>query len=324
MSILPILLFPFGLVLLIKGADFLIDGASSIGKNLGIPEFVIALTIVAFGTSLPELVINILSGLKDSSDIALSNILGSNSANILLILGVSAIVFPLEISKSTVWREIPFGFLAVLVLTVLVGDTFLDNAPIASLSMGDGLVLLSFFVIFLYYTAGSVLEVKGLNEQVRIKEQSTYKSLLFCFFGVIFLGLGGQWTVTGAIKAAQFLKIPQHIIGLTIISIGSSLPELVTSVIAAVKKRPEVAVGNVVGSNIFNIFFVLGVSALISPLNLYTGYFRDLLCVMIATVFLFLTAFTGKRNCLDRWEGVIFLVLFISYLVYRVGGVLVQ
>ena len=316
-------MFPYfklivGFAVIIKGADFLVDGSSSIARRFRISELVIGLTVVAFGTSTPELFVNIIASLKGNSEIAIGNILGSNIANILLILGVSSIICPLSVTKGTVWKEIPFSLLAAIVLGFMANDQLIDKNSISILTRIDGLVLLSFFIIFLYYSVSIAKEIEGIETLVPSKEHGLTKSILLMATGLVGLCFGGDWIVGGATDLALKLGISQSVVGLTIVAVGTSLPELATSAVAAYKGKPDIAVGNVVGSNIFNIFFVLGVSSVIKPIPFHSRSNIDIGVVILASVFLFIFMFTGQKRSIDRWEGVVFLILYASYLAFLI------
>ncbi|MBN2590205.1 MAG: calcium/sodium antiporter [Sedimentisphaerales bacterium] len=311
---MSVLLLIVGFVLVIKGADFLVDGGSSLAKKLHISDLVVGLTVVAFGTSLPELSVNITASMNGSSEIAITNILGSNTANILLILGISAIVFPLTVTHGTVYKEIPFSLLAALVLAVMAGDKIIDGKITSELSRIDGLILLAFFVIFIYYTAGIAQDTSTMTEQVNKNIYSLKKSATLITTGLILLVFGGNWIVSGAIDIAHYFNISESVIGATIVAVGTSIPELATSVVAAFKKNPEIAVGNVVGSNIFNIFFILGISSVIKPLPIHSSDILHFAAVIIASMFLFIFMFTGKRKIIDRWEGWLLLSGYVIYI----------
>ncbi|HOX97070.1 MAG TPA: calcium/sodium antiporter, partial [bacterium] len=259
------ILFALGFPALLKGADLLVDGSVSIAKKFNISNIVIGLTIVAFGTSMPELVVNIMAGLNGNNEIAIGNVLGSNIANIFLILGVAALIYPLSTKQNTVWKEIPFSLLAILVLGTLVNDQFIDGGPISILSRIDGFILLAFFIIFFYYIIGISKGDKSAAE-ADLKEMATWKSFLYIALGLVGLMFGGKWVVDGAVAIATALNISQSLIGLTIVAVGTSLPELATSAVAAYKKQTDIAIGNVVGSNIFNIFWILGLGSIINPI----------------------------------------------------------
>ena len=307
-----------GLILLIKGADLLVDGASSFARKLNVSDLVIGLTVVAFGTSSPELFVNIIASINGNTEIAIANILGSNIANIFLILGISAIIFPLTVSKGTVWKEIPLSLLAALLLAVMANDRLIDNAGVSALTRIDGLVFIAFFIIFIYYSFGIAKRVDGVSEHAPQKQYSLLKSSVLVVGGLVGLGIGGKLIVDGAVYMALKLGVSQSLIGLTIVAVGTSLPELATSVVAAYKKNAEIAVGNVVGSNIFNIFFVLGLSSIIKPLPFQPGSNIDICVVILASLLLFLWMFTGKKRSLDRWEAIILVILYASYIVFLI------
>jgi len=317
MEILTYALFFLGFLILIKGADYLVEGASSVGKQWGLSPLFIGLTIVAFGTSAPELFVNVVASLQGSTDIAVGNILGSNIANILLILGTSALIFPLTVNTSTVFKEIPLSLLAVVVLGVLVNDVFFSSALYNILSRGDGLILITFFIIFLYYTAGMR---KTQTQEMPIKQYNKHTSWLMIVGGLVALALGGKWIVDGGVFVATQLGLSEALIGLTIIAIGTSLPELATSAVAAYKQKTDIAIGNVVGSNIFNIFWVLGLSSLIRPIEFSSSLNFDIFTVVMVTLLLLVALHVGKKQILQWWEGYVFLIcylVYIAFLVYR-------
>ena len=303
-----------GFFLVITGASLLVDGGSSLAKRLHVSDLAIGLTVIAFGTSLPELSVNIAASIKGTSEIAITNILGSNTANILLILGVSSVIFPLAVTKGTVWKEIPFSLLAVVILALLAANNITGGENYSKLTRIDGLVLLSFFMIFLYYTAGIARQTAEVVEQVPKKYFSFKKSVLFIAGGLVLLIFGGRWIVSGAIDIASKLHISESVIGATIVAVGTSIPELATSVAAATRKNAEIAVGNVIGSNIFNIFLILGISTLIRPLTIHSSDIIHFAAVIIANVALFVFMFTGKKRLIDRWEGWILLAGYIVYI----------
>ena len=310
------LLMLLGFFLLIKGADLLVDGASAAARRLGVSDLTIGLTVVAFGTSAPELVVSVLAGLRGTTDLAIGNVLGSNSANILLILGTSSLILPLAVTSQTVWREIPMSLLAALAVAVLANDRLLDGTALSVLTRSDGLVLLGFFSIFIYYTVSGTLQLKGANGFAPAGAMPVGKALAFIGLGLGGLMLGGYWIVNGAVHLSRLLGIREAVIGLTIVAVGTSLPELATSVMAARKGNADIAVGNVVGSNIFNIFFILGVGAVIHPLPFSAQSNIDIGMVVLASLLLFLFMFTGRRRLIDRWEGLLFLCLYAGYVVF--------
>jgi len=315
---LQYILLAIGFILLIKGADLLVDGASSVGRRLNLSDLAIGLTVVAFGTSLPELFVNIFAGVKGNTDIAIGNVLGSNIANIFLILGLSAVIFPLAVGKGTVWKEIPLSLLAAVVLGIMANDRLIDKSDNSVLTRIDGLVFLAFFIIFLYYSFGIAKRIEGIDNHLPQKQFGLLKSSLMIVSGLAGLALGGNWIINAAVQIASRLGVSQSLIGLTIVAVGTSLPELATSVVAAYKKNAEIAVGNVVGSNIFNIFFILGLSSVIKPLAFNPGSNMDIGAVILASLLLFLWMFTGKKRSLDRWEGLVFLVLYGGYITFLV------
>lgn len=311
------ILFFAGFVALIKGADFLVAGSSSLASRFGVSALVIGLTIVSFGTSAPELIVNLLASYNGSTDIAIGNVLGSNIANILLILGISAAIYPLVVGRGTVYKEIPFALLAVVALGLMVNDVLLDDATASAITRIDGFLLLAFFVIFMYYVFG-IAKKGGVHEEETPVLLSYTKSIFFVLVGILGLVVGGKWIVDGAVTFATNLGVSEALIGLTIVAIGTSLPELATSAVAAYRRNVDIAVGNIVGSNIFNVFWILGVSATISPLPFQNTLQIDLGITILASVLLFLALFVGKRHTLERWQGVVFLVLYVLYMVYVV------
>lgn len=314
---LTILLLIVGFALLVKGADWLVEGASSIAKRLGISDLVIGLTIVAFGTSTPELLVNLIASFKGNSEIAIGNILGSNIANILLILGVAALIYPLEIKKSTTWKEIPMNLLATAILFFVVNDVLIDKMPNSVITRIDGLILIGFFLIFLVYTIG--LAKAEHESEEGVKKYSVPIALLMTFGGLICLTLGGKWVVDGAVSLARLWGVSESLIGLTIVAVGTSLPELATSAVAAYKHKSDIAIGNIVGSNLFNVFWILGVSAIVRPLPFNPMINFDIGVCLMATFLLFVFCFTPKKGTLGRHEGAVFLMGYIAYVAYLVN-----
>ena len=315
---LTYILFVVGFVLLISGANLLVEGSASIAKKLNISSIVIGLTIVAFGTSAPELIVNIFASVQGNTEIAIGNILGSNIVNILLILGVSSIIYPLATKENTVWKEIPLSLLAAILVGVMVNDTLIDGGTFSGLTKIDGIVFIAFFIIFLYYTFG-ISKVSGENTDLEIKDMSYMKSSLYIVGGLLGLVFGGKWIVDGAIKIAEGFNVSQSLIGLTVVAIGTSLPELATSAVAAYKKQSDIAIGNVVGSNIFNIFWILGLSAVINPLPFSKDSVIDIIMTIVASLILFLIMFIGKKHTVERWQGVIMILIYIGYVAYLIG-----
>ncbi len=311
-------LFILGFVVLIKGADLLVDGASSIAKKLNVSDLVIGLTVVAFGTSTPELFVNVFASIQGNTEIAIGNILGSNIANILLILGVSAIIFPLAVQSTTVWKEIPFSLLAALVMGILANDMLIDKKGFSELTRGDGLILIGFFIIFMYYVFSIAKKSDSKKQEDGFKQLSNLKSVSFIILGLTGLALGGVWIVDGAVEIAGYFGVSESLMGLTVVAIGTSLPELATSAVAAYKKNTDIAIGNIVGSNIFNIFWVLGISAVIKPLPFQPASNADIMMTIFASILLFAFLFVGKKQVLQKWQGVMFLLIYAGYMVFLI------
>lgn len=310
---MDILYLVIGLILIILGTNGLTDGAASIAKKLKISSLVIGLTIVGFGTSTPELSVSISSALKGSADIAIGNIVGSNIFNTLFIVGCTAMVAPIVITRNTIRREIPLCILASVVLLVCANDVLLDHAPMNVISSTDGLILLCFFVIFLGYSIAISKNTNEKTAEIEIKALSWWKSITFILLGLAALIFGGQIFVNGAIGIARGLGISEAVIGVTIVAIGTSLPELATSVVAAMKKNPEIAIGNIIGSNLFNIFFILGCSATITPLFPKGISNFDYLWLVASSILLwFFGLFFGKRIIM-RFEGIILILAWVVY-----------
>jgi len=319
-SVVDYVMMALGFVLLIKGADFLIDGAVGLARRMGVSDIVVGLTVIAFGTSLPELVVNIMASLQGKSDLAVGNVIGSNTANILLILGVSSLVRPLSVQNNTIWKEIPFALLAVGVLGVMANDRLLAGAAVDSLALSDGIVLLSFFVIFLFYVFG--LAQQGAIELDDVPAEggmSVGKILLLLLGGFVGIILGGDWIVDGAITLGRDLGVSEAFIGLTVLALGTSLPELAASAAAALKGKVDLAIGNVVGSNIFNIFLVLGTSALINPIDFHPDRNFDVFVSAGAASMLMFFVLFPQKNKLGRLPGVILLGSYLVYVFFVVG-----
>jgi cation:H+ antiporter len=310
------LLFIAGFAILIKGADWLVDGASSLAKKLKIPVIVIGLTIVAFGTSAPNLAVSISASAQGRAEIAIGNVLGGNIFNIFLILGIASVIFPLAVKKNTVWKEIPLSLLAAIAVGIVANDVLIDHASSSAITRIDGLIFLAFFAIFMWHIYG--VSKAGGEEEVAIREFSIFKSLLFIGIGLICLVLGGKWIVDGAVQIAAAFDVSESLIGLTIVAAGTSLPELAISAVAAYKKNADIAVGNIVGSNIFNIFLVLGISSIIRPLPFSINNNVDVFVTIGASLALFAFMFIGKRRLLERWQGVLFIAAYIVYVIFLI------
>ncbi|MBN3520597.1 calcium/sodium antiporter [Algoriphagus lutimaris] len=313
--ILSFLLLIIGLLLLVKGADWLVDGASVLAKKYNVSDLAIGLTIVAFGTSAPELVVNSVAASGGYPDIVFGNVIGSNNFNLFIILGIAGLITPLSVQSSTVWKEIPFSLLAAIVLLVFANDYFSNPTPI--LSSLDGFILLGFFAGFLFYVF-TQLKSEDSIESIAQKDYSNLKIWGLIFIGLGGLVIGGKLVVDNAVSMAQSLGVSEKIIGLTIVAAGTSLPELATSVVASMKKNNDIAIGNIIGSNIFNLFLILGVSSIISPLEFKQSFNLDIYILLGGTIFLFLAMFTGKRKNLDRWEAAILLLVYLGYTTFLV------
>lgn len=317
--ILSIILLVLGFVLLVFGAEKLVDAASALATNFGIPNIVIGLTIVAFGTSAPELVVNIFAAVNGSSEMVMGNVLGSNIFNVLGILGISALIYPLTVKSNTTWIEIPLSLLAAVLIWVLANDMLLDYQIGNMISRSDGLVLILFFAVFLVYNIMVSKNSQATGETIEIPlGYTTGKSLFWILVGLAGLIIGGKLIVDNAVEMAKVFGMTERIIGLTIVSIGTSLPELATSVAAVRKKKVDIAIGNVVGSNIFNTFLILGLSSIIMPVEVNPASNLDIMVNILAGLLLFLFIFTGKGRALERWEGGLLLALYVGYLLVLV------
>ena len=323
--VLNLLLLILGLVVLIGGGDVLVRGASALARNFGVPPLVIGLTVVAFGTSAPELSVNLMAAAEGNTDISFGNIIGSNIANIGLIIGISALMRPIAVQSGLIFREIPMMVLASLVILVTGMDEFLRQAP-DMFDRSDGLILLLIFCVFVYSTIGDIFRDKPKDPSLeKMQELSGRRGFtrvlanLFLFAaGLVLLVLGGKLTVSGAVGAAQILQVPRAVIALTIIAVGTSLPELVTSVVALWKGHTDIAIGNVVGSNIFNLLFITGLTATWTPVSVpVTGGGQDLAMMVFLSLFLLPVCVTDRKRIV-RWEGALLLSLYLGYGAWRV------
>lgn len=308
-----------GFILLVKGADFFVDGSSSIAKLLKIPSIVIGLTIVAFGTSAPEAAVSIIAGINNSNDIAVGNVIGSNMFNLLVVLGVSAAIKPVQIKDQIIKKDYPFMLIATILLLVMSYDVLLGSEIANRISRGDAIILLVFMGIFLYSVISSALRSRKENidnDEDDIPAYGIGKSLLFTIGGLAGIIIGGQFVVDSASDIAIRFGMSKTLVGLTIVAVGTSLPELVTSIVAARKGESDIAIGNVVGSNIFNILFVLAASAAISPMNINEQSLTDLLILMAVTLGTYGFCVTKKR--INRVEGIILTSVYIIYLAYAI------
>jgi cation:H+ antiporter len=311
-----VLLFA-GFVVLIYGANFLVNGASSLAKRFNISELAIGLTVVAFGTSTPELIVSAISSVQGHNEVAFGNVIGSNIFNLYMILGAAGVIYPIVVQSSTVWKEIPYSLLAAIMLFVLANDTLLFNHAENVLSRLDGLILLVFFAAFIWYVFVSIESDPSAGESP-IKIYGLPRTLMMIVAGLAGLILGGKLVVDNAIEIAQSFGVSEKLIGLTIVAAGTSLPELATSVVAALKNRSDIAIGNVVGSNIFNIFLILSICSLIQPIPYSPAMNQDILVVITGTALLFIAMFAGKSRKLDRWEAAILLLAYMVYVAYLI------
>ena len=310
-----------GFLLLVKGADYFVEGASSIAKKLRIPTFVIGLTIVAFGTSAPELAVSISAALKGSNDIAIGNVVGSNIFNTLVVLGASAAITPIAVEKGIIKKDYPLSIFAAILLGVLSLDMILFKAPAMTLSRVDGIILLVAFAFFMYTTVKAGLKQRAAanpehEEALANMYMPAWKSILILVVGLAGIVIGGDVSVEGAKEIARAFGLSEALIGLTIVAFGTSLPELVTSIVAARKGESDIAVGNVIGSNIFNIFFILGVSATILPMNVSSTYLYDIAILVAVMVLSYIPI--AKTKKVSRGMGVTMVAAYLAYTVYLI------
>ena len=313
---MSILFFIGGLLLILLGANALTDGGAALAKRFHISDIVIGLTIVAFGTSAPELTVSVSSALKGSADIAIGNVIGSNIFNTLMIVGCTAIVAPIVVTRNTLIHEIPLCILASVTLLLCGNDVWFNGDPYNVISTSDGLLLLCFFVIFLSYTFAIAKDRKEETEESI--SMPLWKACLWLAGGGGMLVAGGSLFVEGATDIARALGVSESIIGLTLVAAGTSLPELATSVVAALKKNPEMAIGNAIGSNLFNIFFILGTSASITPLHLTGIQPADLAVLLGSSILLWVVALFFKKRTITRLEGIVLVGCFVAYNVYLI------
>ena len=305
-----------GFVLLIKGADYFVEGASNIAVKLSVSPLLVGLTIVAFGTSSPEATVSILAALEDNAGMVLGNIIGSNIFNITMVLGVTAMIAPLTVKSETIRKEIPFSLLAGVVLLVLMADVALEGAAENLVSRGDGLIILLFFGVFLYYVFEMAMKNRAQSDDnVDADVGSSWtKNIVFTVVGLAAIIFGGRLVVDSATEIALSLGMSETLVGLTIVAIGTSLPELITSITAAIKKQGDIAIGNAVGSSIFNIFFVAGSAATVAPLALDAKIFTDAWIMILLTILLLI--FSRTRYSIGRAEGFVLVAAYVVYLIY--------
>jgi cation:H+ antiporter len=326
---MSLLLLVVGVILTVVGSNVLVDGSSNLAKKFGISDLIIGLTVVAFGTSSPELAVNINAAIAGDTDIAIGNILGSNIFNVFIILGIAAVIYPISIQSNSVWIEVPLSLLAALMVGVCANDIYFDKGTANVITATDAWGFIGFFAVFMYYTVYTAKATPANDEYARemeaeLKSQElmpTWKALSFIILGLICLYFGSEWMVDGAKTIAKAAGLSDAVIGLTIVAAGTSMPELATSATAAYKKNSDIAIGNVVGSNIFNVFFILGISGIINPLPFKSPTATiDILMTIFSSLIVFLFAFTGRnRNVISRIEGAILIIIYIVYVSYLIS-----
>ena len=308
---IQIILIILGFILLIKGADILVEGSSAIAKKMHISEIIIGLTIVSIGTSMPELVVSTTSAIEGYSDMSVGNIIGSNICNLLLILGLSAIIKPVKFQQQTKWIENPLSIILTIIFCIICNIN-------QDINRTEGALLIILFILFLIYTI--VMGIKSQKNEIimqleETKKISTLKNIMFIILGIAILKIGGDLVVHNSEKIARILKISEKIISLTIVAIGTSLPELVTSVTAAIKGDSDIAIGNIVGSNIFNMLLIIGLSAIITPINYNITYNMQMVILFIGMIFMLIFPFIKPKNIMSRNNGMICVGLYIIYLI---------
>lgn len=320
---MDIFLLILGLALILGGANFLTDGSAALAQRFRVPEFIVGLTIVAVGTSTPELVVSVLSAAAGNSDVAIGNIVGSNIFNVFLILGVCALIAPLPLTGGNIRRDLPFLTAVSVLLLLLTSDRLLGLGEVDAIGRIDGIVMLLLYIALIRYTIRAERRTAALATQTTQTEKPQRSKSLWLIVVMIAGGLaglvfGGELFLDSATAIARALGVSESVIAITLVAGGTSLPELASSVVSLLKGKSEMALGNVIGSNIANILLILGLSATIHPLTLGGITRIDLLTVLLSSVLLFVTAFTFRRKAVDRWEGAIFLVIYALYIGYLV------
>jgi cation:H+ antiporter len=310
-----IVIILIGLALLIISANWLIKGASIVAKKFNLSDLTIGLTVVAFGTSAPELFVNTYASFQKQQEIVFGNVIGSNNFNLFFILGITGLISPFLVKSSSIWKEIPFSLFTTIILFTLVNLTFGNGY--AELSRFDGSILMLIFILFTYYLIKRP-NVGAVNSEIKQKINSPLKTISIIILGLAGLIIGSELVVSSATEMASQIGISKRTIGLTIIAAGTSLPELVTSVVAASKKNAEIAIGNVIGSNIFNLLFILGASSLINPIQYNIAFNIELYLLMGGTCFLFIAMFLWQKQKLNRWKAAILLITYLSYIIYLI------
>lgn len=317
-----ILLLLIGLGLILAGANFLTDGSAAVAQRFRVPEFIIGLTIVAIGTSTPELVVSVLSAAAGNSDIAIGNVVGSNIFNVFVILGICALIRPLALTASNIRRDIPFGMAASLVLLAVTSDRFMGTGAADKIGRLDGIVMLALYIGLMWFTIRATkrsgAETGTSDTKNAKKPAALWLSVVMIVGGLVGLVFGGEMFLKSATAIARSLGISESVIAITLVAGGTSLPELASSVVSLLKGKAEMALGNVIGSNIANILLILGVSATIHPLTMGGITLTDILMVVLSSLLLFVTAFTFRKKQIDRWEGAIFLAIYVAYIWYLI------
>lgn len=308
--LISVMFIILGFIFLIKGADFLVEGASNLAKKFHIPEIIIGLTIISIGTSMPELFVSITSSIGGYSDMAIGNVIGSNIVNLLFILGISAWLNPIEVKKETKFIEIPL----CLVITII----FMITCNIKhGISRSEGIFLILLFIMFIFYT---IFMARKENKEENIEEEESkttlFKDILSIIIGIVALKVGGDLTVRYAVKVAEFFNVSEKIISITILAIGTSLPELVTSVSASIKGKSDIAIGNILGSNIFNMLLIIGTSSIITPIIYNLSYNKDLFVLIFATILLSIFTIIPPKNKMSRVNGAIYTFIYIEYMMF--------
>ncbi|MEW9080828.1 calcium/sodium antiporter [Terrisporobacter glycolicus] len=303
-----------GFLFLIKGADFFVEGSSSIAKRFNIPSLIIGLTIVAFGTSAPEAAVSITAAIGGQNEMAIANVVGSNIFNILFVVGVTAMIRPIYVQKSTILKEFPFLLLSSIVLAILAYDVKFQGYNENILTRSDGLIFIALFIIFIYYLVDMAINSNDETNEENYKIMSLSKSILLSIGGLLGIIIGGKFVVNSASDIAISLGMSENLVGLTIVAVGTSLPELATSIVAAKKGESDIAIGNAVGSNIFNILFVLGVSSCISNVPVQLEAFTDMFVMIVSTLIVYILAISNRK--ISKVEGMIINLLYISYFIF--------
>ena len=315
---MDILLLIVGLGLILAGANFLTDGSAAVAQRFRVPEFIIGLTIVAVGTSTPELVVSVLSAAAGNSDVAIGNVVGSNLFNVFLILGVCALIRPLPLTRSNIRRDIPFGMAASLILLAVTSDRLICAGAADRIGRIDGIVMVALYIALMWFTIRTTKRPEAAADAGAKKPAALWLAVVMIAGGLAGLIFGGDMFLKSATEIARRLGISESVIAITLVAGGTSLPELASSVVSLLKGKSEMALGNVIGSNIANILLILGVSATIRPLTMGGITTTDILMVVLSSLLLLLTAFTFRRKQIDRWEGAIFLMIYVAYIWYLI------